>query len=124
MRSAILLSMLACSAAAAPRFDVRFSLSHSSPVDGRLILIVSKQMEGEPRFQISYGVDTAQIFGLDADGLQPGDTVPIDSSAAGYPLRSLRDLPPGTYNAQAVLQVYETFHRGDGHTVKVPMDHG
>ena len=124
MRSAILCSILAFAAAAAPRFDVRFPLSHASPLDGRLIVIVSKEMQGEPRFQVEWGLETQQIFGLDVNALRAGDTVPVDSSAAGYPARSLRDLPPGAYNVQAVLQVYETFHRADGHTVKLPMDHG
>jgi hypothetical protein len=31
---------------------------------------------------------------------------------------------PGTYNVQAVLNIYQTFHRADGHTVKLHADHG
>ena len=31
---------------------------------------------------------------------------------------------PGKYWVQAVLHKYETFHRADGHTVKLPMDRG
>ncbi len=125
MRSALLWFLLACSAQASPRFDVTFSQSaRSSPVDGRIILIVSKDLEGEPRFQVDLGTTTQQIFGLDVDGLRPAEPAQIDSSAAGYPLRSLRDLVPGTYNVQAVLNIYETFHRGDGHVVKLHMDHG
>jgi hypothetical protein len=33
-------------------------------------------------------------------------------------------LPPGEYWVQAVLHRYETFHRADGHTVKLPPDRG
>ena len=33
-------------------------------------------------------------------------------------------MPPGTYSVQALLHRYETFHRADGHTVKLPMDRG
>ena len=33
-------------------------------------------------------------------------------------------LPIGKYNVQAVMNIYETFHRADGHTVKLHMDHG
>jgi hypothetical protein len=125
MRPALLLCLLACTAQATPRFDVSFSASaRSAPVDGRVILIVSKNLEDEPRFQVDWGVDTQQIFGIDVDGWRPGDAAHIDSAAAGHPLRSLRDLPPGTYNVQAVLNVYETFHRGDGHVVKLHMEHG
>ena len=48
----------------------------------------------------------------------------MDAAAAGYPIKSLRDVPPGEYYVQAVLHRYETFHRADGHTVKLPMDRG
>ena len=34
------------------------------------------------------------------------------------------DLPAGSYTVQAVLHKYETFHRSDGHVVKLPMDRG
>ena len=74
--------------------------------------------------QIDDSVRTQMIFGMDVDGMQPGQAVVVDDSAAGYPIRSLRDVPPGEYYVQAVLHRYETFHRSDGHTVKLPMDRG
>ena len=55
---------------------------------------------------------------------EPGQEILIDSTASGYPLESLRQVPPGKYRAQALLHLYETFHRGDGHVVKLPMDRG
>ena len=64
------------------------------------------------------------IFGIDVDGMKPGQTVMVDDSALGYPVRSLRDVTPGEYYVQALLHRYETFHRTDGHTVKLPMDRG
>ena len=48
----------------------------------------------------------------------------LDERAFGYPVRSLAEVKPGTYHVQAVLHRYETFHRADGHTVKMPMDRG
>jgi hypothetical protein len=33
-------------------------------------------------------------------------------------------IPAGKYRVQALLHKYETFHRADGHTVKLPMDRG
>ena len=33
-------------------------------------------------------------------------------------------MPPGEYYVQALLHRYETFHRADGKTVKLPMDRG
>ena len=38
--------------------------------------------------------------------------------------RSLKDVPAGDYTVQAVLNVYETFHRGDGKLVKLSPDRG
>jgi hypothetical protein len=48
----------------------------------------------------------------------------VDASAWGYPIRSLKDVPPGEYFVQAVLNKYETFHRADGKTIKLHMDQG
>jgi hypothetical protein len=48
----------------------------------------------------------------------------IDAGVLGYPVKSLAQAPAGTYWAQAVLHKYETFKRGGGHTVKLPMDRG
>ncbi len=48
----------------------------------------------------------------------------MDATAWGYPIRSLKDVPPGEYTVQAVLNKYETFHRSDGKTVKLHMDQG
>jgi enterochelin esterase-like enzyme len=110
---------------AAPRIEVSFSREvRATAADGRVIVIISKSMQGEPRFQAAWGLQTQQLFGLTVDGLRPGDVATLDASATGYPLRSLKDLPPGAYNVQAVLHLYETFHRADGHTVKLPMDDG
>ena len=54
----------------------------------------------------------------------PDEEAVIDASAFGYPLRSLAELPTGEYYVQALLHRYETFHRSDGHVVKLPMDRG
>ncbi len=67
---------------------------------------------------------TRPIFGVDVDGLKPGEAVAIDDRIVGWPLKSLRDVPAGDYFVQALLNRYETFHRADGHTVKMPMDQG
>src|SRR5882757_5668637 len=64
------------------------------------------------------------VFGVTVDGLKPGQPVVVDTTAAGYPVRSLKDVPAGDYFVQAVLDVYETFHRSDGTTVKLSPDRG
>ena len=74
--------------------------------------------------QIDDSPRTQMVFGVDVDGMQAGQAVMVDDAAFGYPVRSLRDVPAGDYYVQALLHRYETFHRADGHTVKLPMDRG
>jgi hypothetical protein len=107
------------------RFAVSFPAERSkTPLDGRLLLLISTDGKAEPRFQINDGPNTQLVFGVDVDGLAPGTEALVDASAFGYPLRSLAGLPPGEYYVQALLHRYETFHRSDGHVVKLPMDRG
>jgi len=95
------------------------------PLDGRMLLMISDNGGREPRFQISSRATDAQlIFGLDVEGLKPGDAAIFNGDAFGYPLKSISELPPGEYFVQALLHRYETFRRADGHTVKLPMDRG
>ena len=105
--------------------DVTFPASASAePLDGRLILVLSTAPEGEPRLAVTDGPGAQPVFGLDVDGWAPGTAATFTDSVLGYPVERLGDLPPGTYRAQAVLNRYETFHRSDGHTVKLPPDRG
>ncbi len=107
------------------RFAISFTAEKSrTPLDGRLLLMLSVNEEKEPRFQISDDPGTQQIFGIDVEGLGPGQAAYIDASVFGYPLKSLAELKPGEYVVQALLHKYETFHLASGHTVKLPMDRG
>lgn len=107
------------------RFLVSFTNEQSAaPLDGRLLLLLSSDSTAEPRLQIENSVRTQILFGLDVDAFKPGQSVRFDDAAFGYPFRYLHDVPPGDYFVQAVLHKYETFHRADGHTVKLPMDRG
>jgi len=107
------------------RFAISFPLEHSRvPLDGRMLLAISRNDDVEPRFQINDGPDTQLIFGIDVDGLEPGEDAVIDQTVLGYPLKSLAEIPPGYYWIQGLLHRYETFHRSDGFTVKLPMDRG
>ena len=107
------------------RFSVSFAREQSAEsLDGRMLLLLSTDGSAEPRTQISDSPRTQMIFGLDVDGLKPGQSVIVDDAAYGYPVRYLHDVPPGEYFVQVVLHRYETFHRADGYTVKLPMDRG
>jgi hypothetical protein len=109
----------------APRFAVTFPSEKSpSPLDGRLLVMLSTDSTAEPRFQITDGPATQLVFGVDADRWMPGRPMAVDERAFGYPMRSLTQLPPGRYWAQALLNRYETFTRSDGHVVKLPPDKG
>jgi hypothetical protein len=94
------------------------------PLDGRLLLMLSKNPTGEPRFQISDGQETQQILGVDVNEWKPGTTVKVGVNAVGYPLETVNKIKSGRYSVQALLHVYETFNRKDGHVVKLPMDRG
>ena len=113
------------SVATTMRFAITFPDTQSrEPLDGRLLLMISTDESDEPRLQISDSLKTQQIFGIDVDGLAPGKDAVIDAEALGYPLENLSSIPAGTYTVQALLHRYETFHRADGKTVKLPMDRG
>ena len=136
---ACLAMLLACPAIfwAAPKAPqgkssarARFAVSYGSnlraaPLDGRVYVIISTNNEPEPRSQIlEEEAHSQQIFGVDVDGLAPGQNAVITDDALGYPASNFRDVPAGDYWVQGVLNKYTTFHRSDGHTVKLPMDEG
>lgn len=108
------------------RFEICFPEALSSKtLDGHIMLGISTDKSSEPRFQLrEEEAYSAQFFGLDVDGWKPGAPAVIDSKTLGYPIRSLDQLPAGDYYVQAVLNVYETFHRADGHTIKLSPDLG
>jgi hypothetical protein len=125
MAFVLLVSTTTLAAAKPAVFSVSFPKERSAqPIDGRLLLLLSTDPSAEPRMQIGDSPQTQLVFGMDVDGMQPGKTVTIDDSSFGYPIRYLHDVPAGDYYAQVVLHRYETFHRADGHTVKLPMDRG
>ena len=115
----------AASAPAPLRFEISFPVEMSAtPLDGRLLLLVSTDGAAEPRFQIRSNAETQQMFGIDVESLAPGAATVIDASALGYPVESISQIPPGEYFVQALLNIYTNFQRDDGHTVELPMDQG
>jgi hypothetical protein len=98
----------------------------AAPIDGRMILLFSKDLGREPKSHVSSGepLDSPFIFGADVDALAPGGRVVLDDKAFGWPARRLSDLPSGDYLVQAVLNRYETFHLADGRVLKLPPDKG
>lgn len=108
-------------ALASPRIEVRVAAPDGpAVVDGRVIVALSRN----PEFVVDDVSNSSQMFGVSVDGLARGGVAVIDDATLGFPLRSLGDVPPGDYWAQAWLNVYTTFHRADGHVVKLHMDQG
>lgn len=105
-------------------FHISFTQSaHPEPITGRVILVLSKQQQPEPRYQAGSYFQSAPFWGKDVSQLEPGATVTVDTAALGYPVDNLRDLPEGDYYLQAVMNVYTHFKRADGHEMWLPMDH-
>ncbi|WP_245917632.1 alpha/beta hydrolase-fold protein [Aureitalea marina] len=94
------------------------------PIDGRLLLMFSNDDSAEPRFQINPGPNGQIIFGKNVEDWKPGTSVDFTAEDLGFPFEQLQDIPKGTYQAQALLHVYETFDLSTGHSVKLPMDNG
>jgi len=93
-------------------------------IDGRLLLLLSTDASAEPRMQINDSPRTQMVFGMDVEAMTPGQALTLDAGAFGFPIRRLDEVPAGDYFVQAVLHRYETFHRADGQTLKLPMDRG
>jgi hypothetical protein len=109
----------------AATFSVTLAPEHArEPLNGRLLLLLSVDASKEPRFLIDVGTKSQQVFGIDATKWTGGERQVFDTKVLGYPRLSLADVPAGTYQVQALLHRYETFHRKDGHVVQLPMDRG
>ena len=125
MRPLLVILPLIAAAASAQTITVRFPAARSGkPLDGRVLLLLSNDPKDEPRNQIDDSPRSQMVFGVTVDGWKPDEPLTIGENAQGYPRASLRDVPAGEYTAQAVLNVYETFHRSDGKTVKLAPDRG
>src|SRR3990172_11052284 len=76
-------------------FAISFPKEQSATaLDGRMLLLLSTNNEKEPRFRIVDGPETQLAFGIDVEGLKPGEKAFFDTNIFGYPVRSLADLKP------------------------------
>ena len=107
------------------KFSISFVPEMSDQVqDGRLMLLLANNDKSEPRNQINFGLNTQLAFGVDVEGMKPGQEIVIDKSAFGFPVRTVNKIPPGEYYVQALINRYETFTLKNGKTVKLPPDQG
>ncbi|MEO1514827.1 MAG: alpha/beta hydrolase-fold protein [Bacteroidota bacterium] len=135
MRNAFLLFLLLSTLSACQQTGQESSVRRSFAVrlpaeladqtlDGRLLLLLSKDDSREPRFQVNDNPGSQLVFGLDVLGWSGSKEQSLSDDAFGYPIHQLKDVPAGEYYVQGLLHLYETFTRSDGHTVKLPMDRG
>ena len=113
----------------APHTNLKFEISYPSDVHpekttgnelvtARVFAIISKTNEREPRFQT--GFTGVPVWGKNVFSLKPGTAAVIDEDTFGYPLRSIKEIPPGEYFVQGVINLYSEFKRSDGHTIWAP----
>lgn len=115
--------IVSAGAHAAEKFEISFpSAVHAGPITGRAFVVITKSDAPEPRLVAGSWGDSGPLFGADVNRLAPDEPVVIDESTFGAPVHSLRDILPGDYFVQAILNIYTEFHRADGHTVWLHMD--
>jgi hypothetical protein len=107
---------------AAPLSAQTFTLSfpaatQRAPVTGRAFVFIARTDRPEPRLQAGARRTSEPFFGVDVEALAPGAAARIDTGTLGFPLSSLKELPPGEYFVQGLLLPYTRFARADGHTI-------
>tara|TARA_R110002073_G_scaffold279026_1_gene442936 strand:+ start:194257 stop:195993 length:1737 start_codon:yes stop_codon:yes gene_type:complete len=125
----VALLFLSCQTTSKKKAAIAINISFSESVsaknlDGRLLLMLSTNAEKEPRFQIGVGLNDQLVYGMNVDGLAPNVQATFNEDVFGFPIASLKDIQPGEYYVQGLLNVYETFNLSTGKTVKLPMDNG
>ncbi len=104
------------------KFSIRFTDEvHPEPLTGRVYVMLTRNGQREPRFQVrrARGIP---FWGQNVSGLNPGEAAVIDERSFGFPLRSIRHIPPGEYYVQGFINVYTEFRRADGHTIWLHKD--
>ena len=122
---ASLVSLSFSSTAQSPKLQFVLSFDesvHKEPITGRVFVMVTEDERREPRLQAGSWMRSVPFFGLDVHELEPGESVVIDETILGYPLKSLKDIPAGDYYVQALMNVYTKFERSDGHVIWAHMD--
>ncbi len=131
MRVTILLLfvILLCTRCSPTRGSAHFVVTFTKELsdqaqDGRLLVMLSSHDKQEPRFLINDGLDTQLVFGLDVEGMKPGQEIDVSDNSFGFPIQKLSGVPAGEYVVQALINRYETFKLKSGHIVKLPPDQG
>ena len=97
-------------ALAGPTFVVKFDpAARDQPASGRLVVYLVKHgadiPPGTPPSSGPFWHDPQPMFGVSVLDVMPGQPMVVDNDATYFP-SPLEALPPGTYDAQAVLDIH------------------
>lgn len=111
MKLALLAILIAHAALAGPTFRVTFDEQiRAEPASGRLVIYLIKHgadiPPGTPPASGPFWHDPQPMYGVWVDAASPGRPITIDNAATYFPA-PLDVLAPGTYDAQAVLDMHE-----------------
>jgi hypothetical protein len=116
---------IACASQDTPniRFEISFPASvHPEDITGRVYVMISRENKREPRLQAGGWNNSVPFFGKDIEKLKPGESVIIDETVLGFPLKSLAEIPAGDYFVQGLVNIYTEFKRADGQKIWAHMD--
>ena len=101
------------------KFEITFpEAAHADPITGRVYVILTTNALREPRLQTGFDFATGiPIWGKNVYSLKPGEAAIIDDRVFGFPLKSIKEIPPGEYYVQGFVNIYTEFRRSDGHTI-------
>jgi hypothetical protein len=104
------------------KFAVSFtSEAHNGPLTGRVYVMLTRSDRSEPRMQVRRAPGIP-FWGENVSDLRPEESGIVDENSFGFPLQSIRDIPPGEYSIQGFINVYTEFKRADGHTIWLHQD--
>lgn len=95
--------------------------THPSALTGRVYVVVSRMQQASLLDAFGSWRKQTPFFAQDVSGVAAGEPMTVDAQSAGYPYKSLRDLPAGDYYVQARVNPYTEMHRADGHTIWIHM---
>ena len=101
------------------------NLGFETPLDGRIFIIVSNDGSREPHNNVDIAGEP--FWAKDVEDLEVGDSFIINDSdvnVASWPLDNFSDLSANGYYIQAFMNIYTTFNRSDGHTLKMHLNSG
>lgn len=101
------------------------NLGFETPLNGRIFLIISDSDRVDPRNNVDIAGEP--IWAKDVDNMKVGDSLTIndrDLQVTSWPLDKFDELEKKEYYIQAFMNIYTTFYRSDGHTLKMHLNSG